>query len=358
VDIRNHAGSDALDLASANRDASSLASLLKAMPDAGRRSQVLGDCLISSISSAQSETIAKLLEMGADLHFADAHGVTVLMAAARSGDQALFESMLAKGLRPDAHDAEGASALMYAVRGGNLAIYRHLLALGGAVGETTRSGENLLMAAAIGNHSEVAADLIARKLDVNAINNQGQTALMLVSANRDWDRLDAQRALIERLLKAGADPGLRDHQGRTVLHYASNDLEHSVSTFCLDDSPISRLLLAKPLKIDINAQDSRGRTALMNLVLVQGSDLTETLLQHGADPNLQDHDGNYALLGMFTRMCPPDQPGKYSASPFSTQEHDEVVRKVALLLAKGAKPDLHNKAGQSAKALGPEFFKK
>ncbi|HEY9843695.1 MAG TPA: ankyrin repeat domain-containing protein, partial [Candidatus Obscuribacterales bacterium] len=266
-----------------------------------------------------------------------------------SGQLKIFDQMLAAGVSPARKDAEGASALMYAARGGQTEIFERLLR-SGAVTETTTGGETLLMAAAAGSHARIVEILLARKVDVNARDRQGRTALMLLCAYRDYDRLDAQLALIEALLKAGADPGLRDLSGRTVLHFATPELADDGTMFCQDQAPVAAKLLSLPLKFDLNAQDARGRTVLMHLVFTTDVKIVETLLERGANPNLQDHDGNYALLGLYTHQCHPDIH-KYGPMAYRMTENAEFDRKVALLLAHGANPRLVNKAGQSAQAL-------
>ncbi|MEZ0370115.1 MAG: ankyrin repeat domain-containing protein, partial [Candidatus Sericytochromatia bacterium] len=237
------------------------------------------------------------------------------------------------------------------------------------LGETSRRGDTLLMVAAAWNHPELVTYLIERRLDVNARNNLGQTALMLASdgsatypnpedESRVSDKQDAyvktQLALIDLLLAQGADPSFKDKAGLSLLHYATKGFE-TPQGFCWQPASIAEALATKALKVDLDARDPLGRTVLMNAVFANGAGLLESLLKQGANPNLQDLDGNYALLGLVTRSCQVE--AKYGLVSYDAIDHADFKKKVELLLARGADYKLVNKAGKSALSEASEVFK-
>ena len=92
----------------------------------------------------------------------------------------------------------------------------------------------------------------------------------------------------------------------------------------LNDQDAVRYFLKK---VDVNAQDEEGKTALI-LASDRGyTEIVKLLLEAGANVNLQDSHGNTALMWA------------------SSKGHIEVVR---LLLESGAKVDLQNKDGATA----------
>jgi len=86
----------------------------------------------------------------------------------------------------------------------------------------------------------------------------------------------------ELLLGRGADPNAKDNSGRTLLHLAEELGRLGV---------VQRLL---GLDVDVNPRDSRGLTPLAVAPLT-GEDMIQLLLEHGADPNVENHNG-YSLL--------------------------------------------------------------
>jgi ankyrin repeat protein len=80
---------------------------------------------------------------------------------------------------------------------------------------------------------------------------------------------------------------------------------------------------------DVNARDNKGRTALMSACSAERFDIVQMLLARGADPNLQNTDGDTAL--MVAAMGDSSLPGSAGRGNL------EIVR---MLLAKGADPNL------------------
>lgn len=122
------------------------------------------------------------------------------------------------------------------------------------------------------------------------------------------------------LLTAGANPDVRDEDGRTPLFSAV--LGGSIG--------LVGLLLESGA--DINARDHQGFSALHFAAQEDLPEMARLLLSKGADVNAVDEDGSSVLWRAI----------------FSSRDRPDMLQ---LLMAAGAKPDLANKAGESARDL-------
>jgi hypothetical protein len=99
---------------------------------------------------------------------------------------------------------------------------------------------------------------------------------------------------IQNLIEAGADAGIASVNERGETR---NNLMALVDNSCYSlEKPAHRCMIQKCLRLyvtiyDINAQNSRGQSALMFSKRAGNHDLTNILLELGADSNLVDMDG-------------------------------------------------------------------
>lgn len=131
-----------------------------------------------------------------------------LTFAAMTGDLENVQLLLA-------HGADPTDALAPAVTFGYPEIVKALIAAGASAKGTESSGINLLHWAVITNHPEVIPALGEAGVPVNATDNFGYTPLMY-AATIDFGNAGSVAAL----LKAGADPKIRNDEGRTAIEQA------------------------------------------------------------------------------------------------------------------------------------------
>ena len=139
------------------------------------------------LSDAQYEIVQMLLKRGANPNaYIEGWNQTVLGHAAARGDLRVVKLLLKHGANVQARMGDGSTALAEAAQ-----------------------GEQPAQADAI------AAILIARDVPVAAANHRGETALHAAARS-------GNTVLIERLLKAGADPMAKDNSGWRPLEMATS----------------------------------------------------------------------------------------------------------------------------------------
>ena len=141
-----------------------------------------------------------------------------LVAATKANNLTLAAELIQAGANVNAKDAIEDSAFLYAGAEGLNDMLRLTLAHGADVGSTNRFGGTALIPASEHGHVETVRILIAAGVPVNHVNKLGWTAMQeAILLNNGGPR---QQEVVRLLLAAGADPGIRDPQGRTALQNA------------------------------------------------------------------------------------------------------------------------------------------
>jgi ankyrin repeat protein len=140
-----------------------------------------------------------------------------LVAAAKANNAQLVAGLIGRGGSVNAKDSLQDSAFLYAGAEGYNEVLQ-LTAAGADVASTNRYGGTALIPASEHGHMETVKILIAADVPVNHVNNLGWTALQeSILLNDGGPR---QQEVVRLLLAAGADPDIRDPQGRTALQNA------------------------------------------------------------------------------------------------------------------------------------------
>jgi ankyrin repeat protein len=244
--------------------------------------------LILAIKTNQDSIVPKLLKLGAFTEGRDRMGSTALLAAVErpNGDLKILQALLDSHTPHVDVNAGGdkyPTALHNAARDGKIEVVKELIRLGAQVNK--QGGEyNTALSAAIANgysslaiyllelneqkvdpnlpagnfanslsaalHSQ-SYDLIDRLLkadvDVNATDIQGRSAFHIGAQLCSWMRLENLRN------HPGANPGMKDTQGRTIFHHAA--MSGSYSHF-------TEILLREQGWEDLEVEDIDGWTPL------------------------------------------------------------------------------------------------
>ena len=221
---------------------------------------LLAVCLSGGLSAASAD--------GADDAFID---------ALERRDVAGAVAQLEAGASPNVRIAHGKTALMAAAKLNAIDLVRRLLAHGAGVNARNDNGGTALMFAAIPGGVDVIALLIEHGADVNAIGHFNWTALMVAASKGHAES-------VALLLRHGADPNVQDTYGWTPLMRAvyGNKRNAAIALLASD-------------RVDLEARDDRGATALHVAVERGHRELVAALIEHGADSSSTDDAGRGLL---------------------------------------------------------------
>ncbi len=253
-----------------------------------------GDDVPAAAAIGDLDAVDRLLALGLPLEGEDAKGATALIRAAGNGHAALAVRLLEAGADPAHVSRSGMHCLAVAVAAQREAIVRTLLNHGVAADTRLAGGGTALMIAAALGLQRIVDALLEAGANANAADEQGATPLH-AAAQYAFDHGDtaAAHALLDRLLRAGAQLDLRNHAGQDALLIllgsrsppgAQCDAEHLAR--------LTELLLGYGAKLD--TQDQRGVSALHACALHGLFGCARMLKVHGAPLDLADGFGRSA----------------------------------------------------------------
>lgn len=166
--------------------------------------------MMKAVSIDDVNDVVRLLKRGVDVDTTDAEGNTLLMIAARDGQEALVDLFIAQRPKMNARNIAGDSALRLAAFAGHLGIVKKLVTAGAKVNSTSWTP---LIYAAFNGHVEIVRYLLGNGADINAASENGSTALMMAARN-------GHGPVVQVLLAKHADPRLTNENGETALDLA------------------------------------------------------------------------------------------------------------------------------------------
>jgi ankyrin repeat protein len=217
--------------------------------------------LFDAIMVENEEFALLLIEKGADIYHKDDKKVTTLLQASHRGQSDIVKALLEKNSKSDFVDdssEDGITALIAASSEGNVDSVKLLIGAKANVNAKDKDETNALMAAAARGHLDVVTTLLEAGASVNEQNSDGHTALMFANNGKNqvetlWERynqfvddaatsgddaeedngtgpiireaLDNHTALVDLLLKNGADGSLKDKEG-----HVANDFDFHPDT--------------------------------------------------------------------------------------------------------------------------------
>jgi len=154
----------------------------------------------------------------------------------------------------------------------------------------------LMLAASMGQVSVVKA-LIAKKADVNAIDKSGRPALMPAC-------LKVRAAVVKVLIEAGANVNIKElSRGQTALMLANMGMAERKADADHQIDMVAELL---DHGAEVNAQDNQGETALHTAALNAWIPGIEILIKHGAKPDIKNKAGFTAIDYVRSSHILPD----------------------------------------------------
>ncbi|KAL6229079.1 hypothetical protein BDW75DRAFT_250178 [Aspergillus navahoensis] len=249
------------------------------------RNLVLPHCAVVSGQAATLRILLEYPEIRANINKTDPHGTTALYLAACTRDPATVRLLLHHGADVHALSAGSRKRWSTGVPAGPQAATSQLWTpLQGWAGpaSTTLSAH---YQTAVEQWEEAAELLIEAGADLETRDHNGKTILFYWCQRFDHPPFTNER-IVSFLLRHGVNVRATDHNGDTSLH---------VSAVTHRPGPNSTIQLLVDAGADINeGRDGDGMTPLM--VAAQNSRFNiELFVENGADPNMQDSNGNTAL---------------------------------------------------------------
>lgn len=183
-------------------------------------SEVFTDSKAAALAEASAEgdtdRIRKLVRSGADPDARSNRGTTLLQWALLQENTLALEALLGAGADPSLADARGETVMHYAAKARDPR-YLDILLRHHVDPDTpntiTRSVP--LISALLGNREHQFHKLLAAGANVGLADRLGNTPLHLAA------KINANRRVLD-LLRAGADPLARNHQGATFQQYLNS----------------------------------------------------------------------------------------------------------------------------------------
>ena len=183
------------------------------------QADISGSALHLAVGIGNTEVAEALVAAGANLEAeGEPAGAHPLHVAAKVNEPAIAAMLIDRGAKVDAADSQGRTPLMVAAVNGNLKTAEVLLDKGAnPIARDTSYDAAPIHFASWSNHIEIVKLLLSRGVDVNLVNgHNGETPLHhAVSAE------SVAFELIEFLLANGADPSIRNKDGKTPLDIAA-----------------------------------------------------------------------------------------------------------------------------------------
>ena len=275
--------------------------LLKAGADVNTLTTERGETVLMTASRAGNvDAVKVLLEHGANANQKETfRGQTALMWAAAENHPEVLKLLVAHGadvkVRSSDRDTTppklmagtpaapisrgGLTALIFAARQGSIESAKTLIDAGADINQGDADGNTPLLIAILNNHDELSLDLINRGADVNAANKDGRSPLFAAVDAHDVDWSD--RPLVKETEKVSS------------LDVIQALIDHKANV----NAQLTAVSIIKKA-----AQDSAdrtlgtGATAFMRAARSGDVEVMKLLLDHGADPKLQNKDGVNALM--------------------------------------------------------------
>lgn len=171
----------------------------------------LFDDVLTAANQNDTEQLLGYLRKGIAPDTSDIDGNTLLISAARQGNETVVDELILRGAKVRSRNRFGDDALMVAAFKGALPVVKMLVSAGAELNRD--EGWTALIYAAFNGHVETMEYLIAQGADVDADSDNGTTALMVAARN-------GHEEAVKLLLKHEADPNDENQAGGTALRWA------------------------------------------------------------------------------------------------------------------------------------------
>lgn len=283
-------------------------------------------------------------------------GELPMTAAAINGHHAIVAFLAAHGANPNIRDAQGVTPVVHAVRHGRAAALQALITAGADVGEVGLNNAPLVLLAAAKNHAPLVAILMDASPAARSVPRRLGVLIYAVRQQSD--------ALMEVLKARGTSLDMRNEHGMTPLWTAIGENNPGAARFLLRHGA------------DRELQDKDGNTALLMSAGLPGADIASLLIESHANLDhlngrqwsalmIAASRGNHlaleALISAKAAATPPafqtylDQQGNRGQTALMLAAAANEPRSLAVLIRARANLDLCDHAGRHALAYAASF---
>lgn len=341
------------------------------MVGAARADDALNQALFDAAKAGDIATVEALIAKGADVDAKLANGNTPLIGAACYGHMDIVKLLIAKGANVNAASSDGWTLLHRLAYLGKKDVTELLITKGANVNAKTVYGQTPLYLTAQYGHKDVAESLIANGADLNVKDNNSWSPLyaaifynkedvaeLLISKGADVNAKDNEgemplycaatggnKVVAELLITKGADVNARENVTWARGRYGWTPLYYAVDA---RQKEMAAWLIAKGA--DVNAKTVNGSTALYDAISNNDKEMMELLIAKGADVNAKDTNGSTPLYRAKTREVAElliakgadvNANSKYDTL-LSMAAQNNLTEIVELLIARGA--DVNSKS--------------
>lgn len=309
----------------------------------GAKVRALGpadDTALHRACASGSKAVAEmLLSHGADPNRRQSTGDTPLLLAIRDGHGACVDLLLRSGAKSTQANDVGETPLYLAVEKSNPNLFEPLLAHGANPNTADKNGTSMLTRAIWDHGADIVALLIRYHVEIRGTEEDRPLLTALRSSHSYNDTLSeavvAKRRenIVQALLKAGADPNMREGSGPPALY------EMILSGRVKE----AQLLLEAGADPNSVFEDTPG---LVKAASMRNPGMVQILLQYKAKPDRQNKDGTTALMIaayngdddiVRSLLSAGARPQKADAGGWTAFQHAAGSRStLALLSASGA----------------------
>ena len=261
--------------------------------------------LLQACKLGYTDIVELLVARGAEVNARDRvdgspleRGRTPVIMAAGANHLDTLQTLFAHGKKPDVHarDRDGLTALWYAVMNNSLEVAQFLYAQGAKVNLADNRGTSVLTLTVLYKDHDLLEFLVAKGADINLVDQRGMTPLMAALIPAPEKRAIVL-SYLEKFLsykpKLDIQALRTDSGGESALQMASR----------MGFLEAVRLLLDHGADINLASLDTH-RTALFAAAATGQLDVAKYLIQRGAKSEIPDQTGYTPLLAAVIQADP------------------------------------------------------
>ncbi len=230
------------------------------------------ESLINASLDGQPTVAASAIQQGANLELRHTpRELTPLMLAIYRDHEAMVAFLLTQGANVNARNGRGHTPLMMVASGGQLKLAQLLVKQGAIVDAQEEFGNTALLWASYWGHTELVRFLLSQQASAQQINQEGNSVLHLAA-------------------QGGLAPQARDLIAKPKISKSGRQYKVRVSR--QEQTDLFELLIQHGA--ELNQANHQGQTALMLLAQQGAREPIQALLKAQAALDLKDHQGQQA----------------------------------------------------------------